>query len=212
MAESYFEIEPPTEEELKQMEELKAMEEALKTTNKAFNEDEEFKEMMKNFKSMKFNETEQTTKTSEDEASPKPNDDVVTSSSDYNSSSGYSVNKEELERFKKANDILAMRSAEKRDKNTKANTLSTLTYSLKGRELLSYNTPRYLCEDSGKMVVNITVNNFGDVIDAYVNNASTSTNECLIEHALEYAKSVKFDNASNQEQLGSITFYFKGKN
>ena len=53
-------------------------------------------------------------------------DEVVTSSSTYNSSNGYSINKEELNTFKKANDILAMRSPEKRAENSNANTNSTV--------------------------------------------------------------------------------------
>ena len=212
VAESYYEIEPQTVEELQKLEELKALEKALKTTNRASNEDEEYKEMMKNFKSMTPNDFEKTTqKIAEEQASQEQND-VLTSSSSYNVSNGYSVNKEELNKFKKANDILAMRSQEKRDKNQKENALSTLTYSLKGRELLDYDTPRYLCENSGKMVVNITVNQNGQVVDAYVNTTSTSDNECLIDHALEYAKSVEFSSSTNASQLGSITFYFKGKN
>ena len=61
-------------------------------------------------------------------------------------------------------------------------------------------------------MVNITVNASGDVTDAYVNNSSTSSNECLIDHALEYAKEARFNaDASKPSQLGSITFYFIGK-
>ncbi|WP_335973471.1 energy transducer TonB [Gaetbulibacter jejuensis] len=211
IAESFYEIEPPTKEELKELEALKALEKGLKTTNQAYNEDEEFKEMMKNFKSMNANDFDRTTKALEEEASQELND-VVTSSSSYNSSSGYSVNKDELNRYKKANDVLAMRSPEKREKNQKGNAISTLTYSLKGRELLDYNTPRYLCEDSGKIVINITVNADGLVTDAYINSSSTTQNECLTEHALEYAKSATFDASTNNSQIGSITFFFKGKN
>lgn len=72
--------------------------------------------------------------------------------------------------------------------------------------------PIYLCEDGGKIVINITVNELGKVIDTYVNTSSTSTNECLIESALEYAKQAKF-NASpgKKSQLGSITFNFVSK-
>jgi TonB family protein len=89
--------------------------------------------------------------------------------------------------------------------------VSTLTYSLKGRTLLDYDTPRYLCEYSGKIVVNITVNGQGRVTNAYINSSSTSTNECLIDAALNYVKIVEFDDSATPSQLGSITFQFKGK-
>jgi TonB family protein len=210
IAESYYEVEPITPEELKQLEELEALEKALKTTDQASNENEEFKEMMKNFKSMQANDFENTTKNPEEEAFKEEND-VVTGESSHNSSSGYSVNQEELEKYRKAKDVLAMRTPEKKADDKKSNSVSTLTYSLKDRTLLDYDTPRYLCEYSGKIVINITVNGQGRVMDAYLNNSSTSTNECLIDAALNYAKIVQFDPSATPSQLGSITFQFKGK-
>lgn len=210
IAETYYEVEPPTPEELKQLEKLEALEKALKTTNQAASEDEQFKEMMKNFKSMNANDFENTTKELEKEAFKEEND-VVTAESSYNTSSGYSVNQEELNKYRKAKDVLAMRSPEKRAEDSKSNAVSTLTYSLKGRTLLDYDTPRYLCEYSGKIVVNITVNGQGRVTNAYINSSSTSTNECLIDAALNYVKIVEFDDSATPSQLGSITFHFKGK-
>lgn len=209
IAESYYEVEPITPEELKQLEELEALEKAMKTTDQASNENEEFKEMMKNFKSMNANDFENTNKELEKEAFKEEND-VVTGESSYNTSSGYSVNQEELEKYRKAKDVLAMRSSDKKE-DKKSNTVSTLTYSLKDRTLLDYDTPRYLCEYSGKIVINITVNGQGRVMEAYLNNSSTSTNECLIDAALDYAKIVQFDTSATPSQLGSITFHFKGK-
>lgn len=212
IAESYYKMEPQTIEELKkQLEDIEASEKALSKTNQAFNEDQEFKEMMRNFKSMNANDFEKTTTTSTEEASQEPND-VVTSSSNYNSSNGYSVNKEELNKFKKANDILAMRSPEKRKETVESNTNSSVSFSLKGRDKAYLPPPVYLCEESGKIVVNIIVNALGDVIDTYINTSSTSDNECLIDHALEYAKNARFNASSNPKQIGSITYFFKGKN
>ena len=52
MTESYYEVEPQTEEDIKELELLKALEALENTnpkTNQAFNEDEEFKEMMMKF-------------------------------------------------------------------------------------------------------------------------------------------------------------------
>lgn len=210
IAESYYEVEPLTPEELQKLEELEALEKALKTTNQASSEDEEFKEMMKNFKSMNANDFENTTKELEQEAFNEE-DDVVTSESTYNTASGYSVNQEELNKFRKAKDILEKRNPDKKEDNTKSNTISTLTYSLKGRTLLDYDTPRYLCEYSGKIVVNITVDGDGRVLDSYINSSSTSNNECLIDAALDYAKNAYFDASATPSQLGSITFHFKGK-
>ena len=72
--------------------------------------------------------------------------------------------------------------------------------------------PIYLCEAGGKIVINITVDDKGDVIDTYLNSSSTSSNECLIESALEYAQKATFNaDPSKKTQLGSITFNFIGK-
>jgi len=87
-----------------------------------------------------------------------------------------------------------------------------MSYSLVDRTDIYLPTPIYLCEYGGKIVVNITVNANGDVTDAYTNTSSTSTNECLIESAIEYAKEAKFNASPNKKsQIGSITFNFIGK-
>jgi hypothetical protein len=86
-----------------------------------------------------------------------------------------------------------------------------MTYSLKDRQIISYKTPRYLCEESGIIVVNITVNAQGMVTDTYINSTSTSKNQCLIDHALEYAANTIFNAANKGSQIGSITYAFKGK-
>ena len=74
-----------------------------------------------------------------------------------------------------------------------------------------YDIPRYLCERGGKIVVNIVVNGKGIVTDASVNGSSNSNNQCLINRALEYAKEALFDSSDKNEQIGTITFLFRGK-
>ncbi|MDT0558600.1 energy transducer TonB [Ichthyenterobacterium sp. W332] len=208
ISESYYEVEPETEAE-KEQRLLEELAYKLPQTNSALNEDQEFADMMKNFKSINENDFEKTTRAIE-EARETENTDVLESSTTNTSQGNYAINKEEKSSFQKVKDRLAMHTQDASKKKTNAN--STMSYSLKGRTIQDYDTPRYLCEVSGKMVINITVNSQGKVTDAYVNSSSTSTNECLVEHALDYAKIVSFDSASNPSQLGSITFYFKGKN
>ena len=87
-----------------------------------------------------------------------------------------------------------------------------MSYSLINRTHKFLPTPIYLCEKSGKIVINITVNQLGKVIDTSVNGSSTSTNECLIDHAMEYAENARFsEDASKNKQIGTITFSFIGK-
>jgi hypothetical protein len=216
ISESYYEIEPQTIEELQALEEqLKAEEAAKATTNEAFNEDKEFKEMMKNFKSMASNNYEKATEKQEDvteETSESP-DDVLTSNSNFNRSKTYAINEKERESYNKAKDILASQSKKKTDKESQSNKSSSVSFSLKNRNKVKLPPPVYLCEVTGKIVVNITVNSNGLVTDTYINSSSSSDNQCLIDHALEYAENAIFSSdAHTKSQIGSITYYFKGKN
>ncbi len=209
ITESYFLLEPEpetTEEELKELEDLKAA-----TTNKAFNEDQEYKEMMRNFKTVSANDFERTTKAL---AEAKPNDlqEETSINKSYANSDAYALNSEETQSYKKLQDELNKRLENKKQADEHAKTKSTLTYSLKGRTLGYYKIPRYLCEIGGKIVISIRVNETGNVTDAAINGSSNSSNQCLIDHAMEYAKSVQFDSSQRKDQLGTITFLFKGKN
>lgn len=209
LAETIYEIEPKTEEEIQQeLEELKQLEDSkTPKTNKAFNEDEEYKKLMKNFKTVTADDFEKTQK--QLEANNQTEKKVETlSNSTKNSNSGYALKQKETEAYKSLKQLLDKKQNRIAEH---ASGGSTLTYSLKGRRLLDYDTPRYLCENSGKIVVNIKVNQQGFVFDAYINGASNSENECLEEHAIEYAKSVRFNSMNRTDQLGTITFYFKGK-
>ncbi|MDO7170964.1 hypothetical protein [Mariniflexile sp. AS56] len=204
VTESYYEIEPekaPTEEEQKIIEALEKQNSSKAETNSAFNETDKTKHFAQAYKQI------------------APPEDYVPSSSEENDgeadeSNSFgankpikpAVNKEELSSYSKVNDLL------KQQQNTGVNTKSTISFSLVNRKKVYIPIPVYLCEEDGKIVINITVNANGSVIDTYVNNASNSKNACLIEHALEYAKSSHFSaDPSKKTQIGSITFTFIGK-
>lgn len=209
IAETYYLIEPEvekTEEELQELEDLNA-----KSSNKAFNEDEEYKEMMRNFKTMSSNDFERTTKAIEE---AKASEEVVEETGinkAYANSNDYALNSDDTESYKKLQEELKQRLENKKQADEHSKTKSTLTYSLKGRTLGDYNIPRYLCESGGKIVVSISVNASGNVLDATINGSSNSDDQCLINHAIDYAKSVQFDSSDRNEQIGTITFLFKGK-
>jgi len=206
IAETIYEIEQKTEEEIqKELEEIQDLKSP--TTNKAYNEDEEYKKLMKNFKTISADDFEKTTKRLEDNKAEREAE--INNNSNIGTHKAYALKQNETESYKKLQDLL-----DKKQNGIAEHAFggSTLSYSLKDRRLLSYDTPRYLCERSGKIVVNIKVDNTGNVYEAYINGSSNSNNECLIEHAIEYAKSVRFNSSNRTDQLGSITFYFKGKN
>ena len=201
-SESYYEMEPEeelTEEEIKVLEALEKLNASKAETNNAFNETKDNKHFAEAFKPIAPPE----------DYVPKSNGDLENTESytkKYEASNDSKVNEDELSSFSKVNDLL------KKQQGEGANTKSTISFSLVDREKIYIPIPVYLCEVDGKIIVNITVNENGSVIDAYINTSSTSDNECLIEHALEYAKDSQFSkNPTKKTQLGSITFYFIGK-
>lgn len=202
VSESYYEIEPEkelTEEEIKILEALEKINNAKAETNNAFNE---------NQKKNTFAQAYKTIAPPEDYV-PKTNtisDGPNTAHRKYADDQDSKLNEDELSKFSKVNELL------KKQKSEGNNSKSTISFSLKDRQKMFIPIPVYLCEEDGKIIVNITVNANGNVIDSYINSSSTSDNECLIEHALEYAKQSQFStDASKPKQIGTITFYFIGK-
>ncbi|MTE26289.1 energy transducer TonB family protein [Winogradskyella ouciana] len=213
ITESYYELEPEpelpeeklTEQELENFEDPNAP-----STNKAFNEDQEYKDMMRNFKTVSSNDFERTTKALDEvKANEVLEENSVNKS--YANSNAYALNSDETESYKKLQEELKKRLENKKTADEHAKSKSTLTYSLIGRVMQAYDIPRYLCEKGGRIVVNIEVNGKGKVTDASINGSSSSRNQCLIERALEYAKDVRFDSSSKTKQIGTITFRFRGK-
>ena len=201
-SESYYEIEPEkelTEEEIKVLEALDKLNNAKAETNKAFNEAEQNKHFAQAYKTIAPPEDYEP-------KSPHTTENQTVARKAYEIPEDSKLNQEELSKFSKVNDLLKQQQSD--SKNSK----SSIRFSLVNRKKVHIPIPVYLCEDNGKIVVNIIVNSRGNVIDAYVNTSSTSNNECLMEHAIDYAKQSQFSNdATKETQLGSITFYFIGK-
>jgi hypothetical protein len=209
ISESYYKIEPETEEEklIKEFEKMKGP-----STNKAFNEDQEFKQMMRNFKTLASNDFQRTTKELDNTDNTKDLIEERNINKSINDNNAYALNNAETDSYKALQEKLNKRLENQKIADEHANRRSTLTYSLKGRTLGYYQIPRYLCERGGKIVVSIKVDEKGNVFDAYINGSSNSENQCLIDHAIDYAKSVQFDASDRTDQIGTITFLFKGKN
>lgn len=99
----------------------------------------------------------------------------------------------------------AARNAKKGNRN------STVTYDLAGRDAIRIPNPVYTCDALGTIVIDITVNDKGTIIKKEFNKkASSSSNGCLIDQALEYLNRAYFDNASITEQKGTVTYSFQG--
>lgn len=202
ISESYYEMEPEkelTEEDAKLLEALEKLNASKAETNKAFNETQDNKHFAQAYKLIAPPE-DYVPKHS----STADNNEALKKA--YEITDESKVNEAEISSFDKVNDLL------KKQKQDGDNSKSTISYSLVNRTKIHIPIPIYLCEVNGKIIINITVNDKGSVVDTYVNTASNSTNECLIEHALDYAKRSQFNtDPSKKSQIGSITFYFIGK-
>ena len=87
------------------------------------------------------------------------------------------------------------------------------TWDLGGRDMIGeLPRPAYSIQEEGRVVVTITVDPEGNVIDTRINNRTNTTNLQLRNAAIEAARRTKF-NATNSanNQTGTITYYFKLK-
>ena len=97
------------------------------------------------------------------------------------------------------------------NKSLKKTSTATAKYFCENRNMILQKIPSYLCNQTGKVRLNIKVNPKGEVTDCRVDNSETNTsNNCLIENAINYAKNWKFnqDFSSTQRQEGWIEFIY----
>jgi len=83
-------------------------------------------------------------------------------------------------------------------------------YFLKNRYAIKMKVPVYKCEGSGTVVVNIQVDRTGNVISAAVDKTKSSRNECMLNAAIEAARTSLFnkDPSAPLAVPGTITYYF----
>ena len=87
---------------------------------------------------------------------------------------------------------------------------TTVSYELAGRRHISMPPPVYKCRAGGTIVVNITVNNNGYVLDAQINKSrSDSEDPCLVDEARRAAERSRFNESPAARQQGSITYIFQ---
>lgn len=196
--ESYEDEKGPEEQETPRPEEQEqSPQQSSRETHQAFNQERE--ESEKKFDSrleeiFKKNSAEQT---AADEENSETQGD-------------FEVNKDKSEEARKRSD------GENTSTETSARTgnikNSSISFSLLGRRAIDIPNPVYTCDRSGKIVVNISVDQKGKVIRTAINKASsTSTNECLTERALEYAAEALFSELPGRtSQIGTITYKFQG--
>lgn len=170
------------------------------TTNRAYNEAERF-----------INEAENERFDKDDTQEAPETEANISEDFNKNTQDALLEAKQRLEQQKAA--AASKKQAKKSSKVKGANTKTTIRYSLKDRNAMQLPNPVYVCEAGGKVVITIEVNELGKILKVSYNEAaSTTTNGCLIESALEYANKSRFNTkAGVTKQLGSITYVFPGQ-
>lgn len=87
---------------------------------------------------------------------------------------------------------------------------SVLSYTLDGRKMTHQSIPAYRCMGSGDVVVTIKVDRQGNVTDAKVHDALSSSDQCLRKYAVRAARLTKFNKSTTApaSQPGEIVYRF----
>lgn len=221
ITESYYELEP--EEQIKEeLEKQELLPSTSKQTNLAFNETQNLKDLDDDYLDKIKEHYDKYAKSTQTEDNTQKDIEALKNQESENTES----DDEAVSTYNKINSLLASKAknqkstASKGDNSSEeisitkgANKNSTMSYSLVGRTHQFLPTPIYLCEKGGIITISITVNAQGKVTHTSVNGSSTSSNECLIDHAIEYARNARFsEDPSKDSQIGTISFNFIGKN
>lgn len=84
-------------------------------------------------------------------------------------------------------------------------------YSLGNRKALSKPAPKYICNEQGKVVVEVTVDRTGKTISALTGiKGTTNTAKCLLEQAKIAALNTRWDASPDapEQQIGRIVYNF----
>jgi len=87
----------------------------------------------------------------------------------------------------------------------------TATFTLTGRSIKQAPKPTYKCKGSGTVVINITVDEWGKVVSAKIDEARSSKDGCLSSESVAYAQRWLFSGASSKTQSGTISFTFSAQ-
>ena len=171
-------------------------------TNRAYNEAEKFISSVEN-------ENQEETETTEGKLQAM--NDAMENSKSSDNGIGTTFKPEKKEKKTKFSNSESGKDNVAVVKSGNRNT--TISYQLVNRNDIDLPNPVYTCYGSGKVVINIEVDNLGKVVkNSYNRTASTTSNECLIDAALEYSSQARFNtDASKMKQLGTITFNFPGQ-
>ena len=87
---------------------------------------------------------------------------------------------------------------------------TTVSYFLEGRWHSYVYIPTYKCQGGGTVIIDIVINQSGQVISALVAENKSTPDECLREEAFRSATTARFnsDTKAPAKQLGTMTYVF----
>ena len=107
-------------------------------------------------------------------------------------------------------DVPAVQDQPKQAETSSYQGPSVVSYSLDGRKASSLKIPAYRCMGAGMVTVIITVNPGGNVIDAKIQEETSSSDKCLRDFAIRAARLSKFSSSTSApaRQMGDIVYQF----
>jgi TonB family protein len=87
----------------------------------------------------------------------------------------------------------------------------TATFTLSGRSIKQAPKPTYKCKGAGTVVINITVDEWGKVTQAKIDESRSSKDACLSAESVAYAQRWLFSGSSSKAQSGTISFTFSAQ-
>lgn len=203
--EELFEVETLVEITPEEVELQELTEQNTSETNQAFNETQkdiaQAYEVIKPAEDFNYEDFQEENDTEIDE-SLEETETVST----YTLKKTKPIDRKKVQSFDRAKRVLEL---QKKSNTKSSNKNSSVSYSLVNREANRLPIPVYLCDGGGKVIVNITVNISGKVTSANVNTRLSSSNLCLQDYALQYAKKAFFNLGLKNAQLGTITYQFQ---
>jgi len=87
----------------------------------------------------------------------------------------------------------------------------TASFTLTGRSIKQAPKPTYKCKGAGTVVINITVDEWGKVVSAKLDESRSSKDACLSSESVAYAQRWLFSGSSSKAQSGTISFTFSAQ-
>lgn len=195
------EIVKPPEEVKKEMEQLEAMEN-IKVANKVSNENSKLDASLRDDRKSNTQEIY--------EEAERIKHELKSGQEAYEKGLAEIAAMQKKKSRTKAEENASDAGKDKKRETAKVKGNVVVSYDLENRNDVYLHKPAYQCEGGGQVVVNITVNRNGKVIAASIAGATNTSDQCMLEMAIQAAKASTFNTSASapEKQKGTITYLF----